>query len=275
MTSERIFRDIDREITISHLSAKTGDVYKNCWKHVIEFFPDVDHPKNLSAARLKDFLQFIKEDVSPSMMRLCLFSLKFYYERIEKQPYKLRDVRIEKWHRKIPSVIPHDKIISAIRNCSDTQEKAILATYYGTGIRRDELCHLQRKDIDRSRMVIIVRMGKGGKDRIVPLTKELLAILYEHWFALSFGKKKSEWLFPGEKAGHYLSSSSVARAVHDNLDGAHPHQLRHSYATFLLDKGTSLKVIADILGHASIRTTEIYTHVSPAMIQRAANTLAA
>ncbi|MFZ2190026.1 MAG: tyrosine-type recombinase/integrase [Candidatus Magasanikiibacteriota bacterium] len=263
-----------REISIRELSEKTYDSYAAAMKHFFLYFKEKDHPTHISNAELKNFMEWVKKEVSVSTKRSCLFALLFYYKRIENQPNKLRGIELERWSRKIPVVKSREEILSSFQAITDPKEKAVVALIYSTGVRLMEACKIQMKDIDRSRMCIYIRRGKGGKDRIVPMGKELLEYLTAHWRALPADQKHSEFLFPGKKMGNYISKSTVSRIINERMN-ANPHLLRHSFATHLLENGTDLKIVADMLGHEDISTTQIYTHTSLNLMQRQKNLLAA
>ncbi len=264
MISESVFSNLDKEIAVRHLSVNTGKIYKNSWKHVREFFPDIDHPKNLSDDRLKEVIAFVNDNVSPSSARLMLNAMRFYYRCVLGMPNKLEDVKLKRISQKIPEIVPHETIMKIINECDNPQDKAIISIFYSTGLRREELIKLERNCIDIEQQIIRIKHGKGDKSRIVPLRPEIIAIIGLHLAALPARKKFSRWLFPGEKKDHYISKSMPGRAIDRNFieKHVHPHQLRHSYGTWLYEQGVQLKSIADIFGHSTTRPTEIYVHTS-------------
>ena len=148
---------------------------------------------------------------------------------------------------------------------------AIISTFYATGIRLEELVNLRISDIDSKRMVLVVRNGKGGNDRLVPLSPILLDLLRTYYRKAN--QKPETWFFPGKDPVLRLGK----RAVQDMLSQAKkkagitkrvsPHILRHSFATHLLEAGTDLRTIQVILGHTNIRTTSLYLHVAAHHLQ--------
>lgn len=144
----------------------------------------------------------------------------------------------------------------------------MLSLIYSCGLRRGELLNLKLTDIDSKRNLVIVRMAKGRKDRIVPLSEKITLILREYYMAC----KPRLWLFEGQKEDKYCEES-LAKVFKNALfkagiiKPASLHWLRHSYATHLLENGTDLRYIQELLGHSSSKTTEIYTHVSTKSIQ--------
>jgi len=149
------------------------------------------------------------------------------------------------------------------------KHKVMLAVCYACGLRSSEVLHLQPRDIDTHRGVIHIRKGKGMKDRIVPLSQQLLEELRAYYKA--FRPKK--WLFEGQHRGHPYSATSLRKVLKSACKKANidkpvtTHWLRHSFAMYLLESGTDLRYIQVLLGHKSSRTTEVYTHVSTKNIQ--------
>ena len=146
----------------------------------------------------------------------------------------------------------------------------MLSLIYSCGLRRGELLNLKAADIDSKRGVVVIRQGKGKKDRITPLSVKILELLrsyYSSW-------KPTTWLFEGAKAGEQYSEKSLENVLKQALIKSKItkpvtlHWLRHSYATHLLESGTDLRYIQELLGHSSSRTTEIYTHVSTKSLQQ-------
>ena len=146
----------------------------------------------------------------------------------------------------------------------------MLCLIYACGLRRSELLNIRLQDIHRERMVLFIRQSKGKKDRIVPLSEKLLDMITEYWNAY----KSKTWLFEGHKEGEQYSEKSLESVLKQSVKKTgikKPvtlHWLRHSYATHLLENGTDLRYIQELLGHNSSKTIEIYTHVSTKSIQK-------
>ena len=157
--------------------------------------------------------------------------------------------------------------------------RTILMTLYSTGMRRGELCRLKVVDVDSDRKVIHIRTGKGSKDRDVPLSATLLETLREYWRWM----KPKTWLFPGHVHGWRtdvpMTEKTVWNACKDAVTRAgitkrvSPHTLRHSYATHLLEAGADLRTIQYLLGHAEIKHTIVYLHLSQKHLHAVANPL--
>ena len=146
----------------------------------------------------------------------------------------------------------------------------MLSLIYSCGLRRSELLNLKITDIDSKRNLIIIRGAKGNKDRIAPLSEKIILLLREYYKLY----KPVDWLFEGQNKGEEYSEKSLANVLKQALGRTKIkkpvslHWLRHSYATHLLENGTDLRYIQEILGHKSSKTTEIYTHVSTKSLQK-------
>ena len=168
----------------------------------------------------------------------------------------------------LPNVLSKEEVKAILDAPYNLKHRAMLAMIYSCGLRRGELLSLTKFDIDSKRMVVIIRMAKGKKDRIVPLSPKILSLLRDYY--KSYNPK--EFLFEGQGGGKY-SEKSLENVFKQSLLKANNkkpvtlHWLRHSYATHLLESGTDLRYIQDLLGHKSSKTTEIYTHVSTKSIE--------
>ncbi len=171
---------------------------------------------------------------------------------------------------RLPSVLSPEefrRFLGAIRN---PKHLALFAVTYSAGLRVSEVVRLRPEDLDRDRGTIQVRGGKGRKDRRTLLSASALALVD----AYLRDRPPGRWLFPGGRPGRHLNTRTVQRVAEMARQRAGitkhvtPHVLRHSFATHLMENGTDVRVIQELLGHASVRTTEIYTHVSRRHIER-------
>ncbi|MDD2962854.1 MAG: site-specific integrase [Bacteroidales bacterium] len=172
-------------------------------------------------------------------------------------------------HR-LPNVLSKEEVKAVLEALTNQKHRAMLSLIYGCGLRRSELLNLKPEDVDSRRHLLHIINAKGKKDRVVPLSDKLIAMLREYFQAW----KPRVWLFEGQKAGEQYSETSLqqvlkfARTKADIPKPVTLHWLRHSYATHLLEAGTDLRYIQELLGHKSSRTTEIYTHVSQQAIAK-------
>jgi site-specific recombinase XerD len=165
--------------------------------------------------------------------------------------------------KKLPMVLTEKEISRILQVITNLKHKTIITTIYSAGLRISEALHLKIHDIDSENMRIWVRGGKGKKDRISILSKHLLDLLRQYYRAY----KPKEYLFEGPDGKPY-SASSTRKVLHRACEKAgitkdvKVHTLRHSFGTHLVENGTNLRYIQDLMGHGSSKTTEIYTHVS-------------
>ncbi|MGB1317066.1 MAG: tyrosine-type recombinase/integrase [Flavobacteriales bacterium] len=164
--------------------------------------------------------------------------------------------------KRLPVVIAQEELNSRISSIENLKHKCVCMLLYGCGLRRAELLNLKVADVDSQRMLVFVRHGKGAKDRMVPISEEMLSTLRMYWKSY----RPKEFLIEGAQGGRY-SPQSVLKVCYKHV-GVKPHTLRHCYATHLHENGVDIKTIQELLGHANVKTTEIYTHVSSATLAK-------
>jgi integrase/recombinase XerD len=175
-----------------------------------------------------------------------------------------------KQQKLLPNVLSKEEVKMILNAHYNLKHKAMLSLIYSCGLRCGELLNLEPAHIDSKRKVIIIKQAKGRKDRIAPLSEKIIEMLREYFIAC----KPEKYLFEGQKKGSKYDARSLQSVLKQALEKCKIkkpvtlHWLRHSYATHLLESGTDLRYIQEILGHTSSRTTEIYTHVSNREIQR-------
>ncbi len=161
-------------------------------------------------------------------------------------------------------VLSQEEVAKILSSVDNVKHRAILMLVYSAGLRVGEVVKLKIEDIDSQRMLIHIKGAKGRKDRYTMLSETALKVLREYWEEY----RPQKWLFEGAKEGRYLSTRTVQAIFEQAKEKAgikkdvSVHSLRHSFATYLLEGGTDLLYIQELLGHASSKTTEIYTHVS-------------
>jgi site-specific recombinase XerD len=205
---------------------------------------------------------------SPMTIRVYLTALRFFYVRTLKRPEVVADVPLPKLRRALPIVLSSSEVISVLAALATPRMRMFFTLIYATGLRLREACVLETRDIQKERGVIHVRRGKGDKERFVPLGPKLYGLLRAYYAEV---RPARPWLFSG-KSGNSLHPDVPIRAMVAARRAAgiekrvSTHTLRHSFATHLLEHGSDLRVIQVLLGHNSIDTTTVYTHVSAKLL---------
>jgi len=231
--------------------------------------------KAISELRNEDLVAFnnnyiIKQGHSYSYQNQFVNSLKLFFSKIEKRVIDVDLIQRPRSEKKLPNVLSKQEVKLILESLQNIKHKTMLCLIYACGLRRGELLRLKPQDILSDRKLLHIKQSKGKKDRIVPLSDKLLEMLREYYKT----HKPKVWLFEGQSAGEPYSERSLEQVFKNalKLSGikkpATLHWLRHSYATHLLESGTDLRYIQELLGHKSSKTTEIYTHVSTQSIQQ-------
>jgi len=193
-----------------------------------------------------------------------------FFRTVQNKSILVDAIHRPKRSKLLPNVLSKEEIKLILNAHGNIKHKTMLSLIYACGLRRSELLHLKPADIDSMRGIVIIRQAKGKKDRIAPLSEKILILLREY-YAIS---KPKIWLFEGQNVGEQYSEQSLQSVLKQALQkvgNTKPvtlHWLRHSYATHLLESGTDLRYIQELLGHSSSKTTEIYTHVSTKSLQQ-------
>lgn len=261
MEISNLLKNFERDMRVKGYAESTISNYKSQVGIFLDHFKDKDSPKHINTNDIKNWL--LKSKVINSQ-RHAHGALKAFYNLTVNQPRKMKFIPYAKKENKLPQIIDTNHILTAIKGIKNIKHKAIITLAFSTGMRVSEVCNLKIEDIDSKRMIIMIRQAKGRKDRIVPLSKITLETLRD--YVREYRPK--EYLFNGQFGLKY-SPTSCNQIVKKYLgDKFHFHQLRHSNATALLESGTDLRIIQELLGHSSPKTTQIYTHVSRATINR-------
>jgi site-specific recombinase XerD len=238
-------------------------------------------PDQLGPMEIREYqLHLYQRKLHPKTIRLQTAALRFFYRKVLHRRLTADDLPLPKLlRRQVPIVLSPNEVARLIDSAANLRHRTILMTLYSTGMRRSELCHLRPEDIDKERMVVRIRQGKGGKDREVPLSPKLLEQLRTYYRSL---KRKNGWMFPSlqtRRAEEPITEKAVWHACREATRRAgiakpvHPHTLRHSFATHLFDNGAELPVIQTLLGHADPRDTMIYLHLATRKLREAPNPL--
>lgn len=231
-------------------------------------------PEELGEREVRQFFVHLvrEKEVSAYVLKLYVAAIKFLYTFTLRQPEVVHWLPWPKVPKSLPVVLSGTEVLALLEAVESLKYRAILMCAYGSGLRVSEACQLKTGDIDSKRMVIHVRDGKHGRDRYVMLGVQLLAALRSWWRIERPGREN--FLFSGARPGTHVTPRTVGLVVKKAARAAglekrvSPHVLRHSFATHLLESGTDIRVIQALLGHASIRTTQRYVHVSTAHVGR-------
>lgn len=253
-----------QEMKRRNYSKNTIESYDSCIKY---FFSQStkDHPKNINENDIKEFLGKFKE---VNTQRNYHSAIKKFYNICLGQKNKFKYIPYAKKNNKLPIVLSVEEIQSMFDACENLKHRVILALLYSCGLRVSEVIDLKWNHIDRSRGIINIIQAKGNKDRQVGLPIGLTELLTKYWYEY----KSKEYILNGQKSLQY-SDRSIGEVIKQLADKAgiknknvYPHLIRHCYATHLLEGGTDISLIQKLLGHGSIKTTQIYTHISHNLI---------
>lgn len=239
-------------------------------------------PDRLGPRHIREYQAelFQKRKLSPNSVIRHLAALRFFYVKTLKRSWSIAETPYPKWVFRLPTILSQEEVTQLIDAALTPYHRTLLMTLYATGARRTELTHLKVSDIDSQRMVIRIQGGKGRKDRDVMLSPRLLEELRAHWRRLQ--RKPSSWLFPGNRdhrGDQPIDTKTVWHACKQAAQRAgikkhvHPHTLRHSFATHLLEAGADLRTIQILLGHRDLEETTIYLHLSERHLNATASPL--
>ncbi len=255
---------MQRKLEVARYSTNTIETYLNATKLFFQHFPKKD-PKEISAADIEAYQHELAtgRKVSNSYLNQVVNAVRYYYKDVLGDVYRVKFIERPRKEKKLPSVFSEQEVAALLKAPANLKHRSMLMLIYSAGLRMGELLRMELTDIDRDRRQVLIRGGKGKKDRISLLSPKFLGLL-ESYIAEYRPKHQ---LFEGQKGGRYSEASvqAVFHAAKEKAGISKPatvHTLRHSFATHLLEKGTDLRYIQTLLGHSSSKTTEIYTHVS-------------
>jgi site-specific recombinase XerD len=223
-------------------------------------------PEELGEKEVKEYLVHLLKDrkLSGGTYKYYVSGIKFLYRTTLKREEVVDAIQYPKSKRKLPVVLDLSEVEALFSVTENLKHKAILMITYSSGLRISEAARLKITDIDSKRMMVRVQQGKGGKDRYSILSNTALECLRQYWRKYH----PKDWLFEGQKKNEHISISSIRQVFCDAkkragiTKPASVHTLRHSFATHLIEAGTSLHHVQLLLGHRSPNTTTVYLHVS-------------
>jgi integrase/recombinase XerD len=252
------------DLQLSGAKPRTQKTYLREVENLAKYFNR--SPEELGEAELKEYMLYLinKRHLSEGTFRFYVAGLKFFYRTTLKRDWPVEKIRHPRSKRKLPVVLDISEVESIFSVTKNLKHKAILMMTYSSGLRASETSRLKLTDIDSKRMMVKVSDGKGGKDRYSILSQTTLAFLRQYWKKY----RPTEWLFEGQKKDEHITVHSIqlmfyaAKKRAGIIKPASVHTLRHSFATHLIEAGTSLHHVQLLLGHRSPTTTTVYLHVS-------------
>ena len=305
LTSVKLLDQVRERIRLLHYSLRTEEVYVH-WTRAFIRYHGLRHPNEMGRDEVQAFLTWLASErqVSASTHKQALSALLFLYTKVlQVQLPWMADLGRPQVKRRLPVVLTQEEVAALLRHMSGVH-RLFAELLYGTGMRLTEGLQLRVKDVDFAHRTLVVRAGKGGKDRLLMLPqsmarglREQLACAHEVWLgdqadgragvempdalARKYPRAAASWpwfwVFPqdhqstdprsGVVRRHHLYDQTFQRAFKRAVEAAGiqrpatPHTLRHAFATHLLQAGSDIRTVQDLLGHADVATTMIYTHV--------------
>jgi integrase/recombinase XerD len=240
-------------------SQNTIKTYSDALEVFFRFFNDKP-PENIN---IDDLIQFnteyiLKKKLSASYQNQVINAIKLFYRNRFNRSMEVDFIQRPRREKRLPNVLSKDEVKSILEAPNNLKHRAMLSLIYACGLRRSELLNLTLKDILSDRGLLFIRQSKGEKDRVVPISIKLIEMLRDYYKAF----KPKTWLFEGQFPNTKYSEKSLENVLKQSLSKAKItkkvslHWLRHSYATHLLENGTDLRYIQELLGHSSSRTTD-------------------
>lgn len=262
MKNQKIIRICEQKFIYLNYSPRTRDNYIS---HIKRFLTSLGD-KQIVHCNSNDFQTYLDNYrfTSVSQQNQVINAIKFLYKEVLGKKYDKVSFKRPHSEKNLPKVIDGEFIKHQLSKIKNIKHRTILTLTYSVGLRVSEVINLKIEDIDSKRMLIHIKNAKGRKDRIVPLSDNVLKLLREYYKQ----HKPKEYLFNGQSSLQY-SVGSCQKIYKKYIDqNSSIHTLRHSSFTGLLEKGTDIRIIQKIAGHSSSKTTEIYTHVSNQLLSK-------
>lgn len=255
------------EIWLTHkrYSQNTINTYSNCVKSFLIYFEE----RKISSLSNQEVIMYvhdyiIKNGLSQSYQNQFINGIKLFFKEVEHSNIEIDKIDRPRTEHRLPVVLSKEEVRLLLEKTVNIKHRTMLSLIYACGLRRSEILNLKPENIDSERHLLIIINAKGKKDRVVPISDKVIEMLREYYRKY----RPKGWLFEGQNAGEQYSETSLQKVLKNGIAAAKIkkpatlHTLRHSYATHLLESGTDLRYIQELLGHKSSKTTEIYTHVS-------------
>ena len=266
MTKQEVLEKVKFHTELRGLSKNTREEYYTKAKMFQNYF---DKPATeLNIENIQEYLHYLytEKQLGTSSINTYNSGLRFLYNIALDMPINLYKIPCHKKKHRYPEILTKDEVKSLLNSCKNLRDKTMFTTMYGAGLRLSEVANLRISDIDSEKMQLLIRDGKGGKDRYAILSLSNLKLLREYWKVY----RPKDWLF--KSLSHHKSKEHISsRGIQDAFAVAKvnsgitkkitTHTLRHSFATHLLEAGVSIFYIKQLLGHADISTTCLYLHI--------------
>jgi len=253
-----------QDLQLKGATAKTQHIYLREVGNLAKYFSK--SPDELTGDQVKEYLLHLKNErhLADGTFRFYAAGIKFFYNTTLQRDGLVDKIKFGKRQKKLPMVLDLSDVQTLFSVTDNIKHKAILMITYSSGLRIGEVTRLKITDIDSKRMMVYIRQGKGGKDRYSILSETALQCLRQYWREY----RPKEWLFEGQKQDTHITISAVTQIFQHAkkragiTKPASVHTLRHSFATHLIEAGTSLHHVQLLMGHRSPTTTTVYLHVS-------------
>jgi site-specific recombinase XerD len=260
MDNNNTFNSLARELHFRNYSPKTIESYLHYNSELLRFCEK--DPREVNSNDIKDYLDFLATDKSASTVSVAYNAIHFYYQEIWRRSF-FNNIKQPRKSKYLPVVLSQEEAQKIVKVLKNPKHCCIISLLYGTGLRVGELVRVRMRDIDLDRMILRVFQGKGKKDRQTIIPRSLESILR----AQKRVKQSDDFLFTNGRGGRLTEMSIQKIVAHAAVEASigktvSPHTLRHSFATHLLENGTDIRYIQELLGHAKLQTTQIYTHVA-------------
>lgn len=271
--SDDVLVRVREALVLRGYSSRTRKVYLGHLRRFLRWCGDgrPTIPKDPATEARNYVLELIeRRGISKSYQNQVVSALRFLCETVLGEPTLALKIPRPRKERRLPEVLSQREVARMLARARNPKHRALLVLLYSAGLRAGEVVRLRPEDLDADRGLVRVRRGKGDKDRYTLLARRAVDIVRVYREAYPDGT----WLFPGGRDGRHLTTRSVQRVVKGCAERAGiekhvtAHTLRHSFATHLLEAGTNLRIIQELLGHQSARTTQTYTHVARTGLER-------
>lgn len=262
------------DMTLHGLAPTTHKVYVNAVEQLAAHYGR--SPDRLTEQQLRDYFTYLVKDkrIAQSTLKTYIFAIKFLYTKTLEKPWPTLKLLRARTREKLPVVLDPDEVKRLLAVERSPVARMCATVMYSCGLRNSEALHLKVNDIDSRRMVLLIRQGKGNKDRQVPLPERTLQLLRDYWRQY----RPKTWLFAGADGGplpdhsvrYYLKKARKDAGIRKRVSA---HTLRHSYATNLMARGVDVRVIQVLLGHRSLKTTTVYLHLTSSVMRPVQETI--